>query len=250
MPIAALLLFLLFYTGAAWPDKAPLYAIVSETNTPPYAIFNADNELQAGLSKDIIDELGRRINRKVQYINLPRARVEPWLVEGQAEIACFLNPDWVNEPDKLLWSTALFSTRQLLVRRRESEPITAIQHLAGKRVGTTRGFTYPELEQVFQSGDVIRDDAHSLESNLLRLKQGRLDVVMTVDLSYHFFVKTLDDQSFSADLLWSKAPTVYCGLSRHNPKNAQLLRDTLQQITASGFIQQRLAFYMGQPLEH
>lgn len=246
MPIAAMLLFLLFYAATALSDNMPLYAIVSETNTPPYAIFNADHKLQSGLSKDIIDELGRRVNRTVEYINLPRARVEPWLIEGQAEIACFLNPDWVNEPDKLLWSTELFSTRQLLVRRSDSAPISAIQHLAGKRVGTTRGFTYPELEQVFQSGDVIRDDAHSLQSNLLRLKQGRLDVVMTVDLSYHFFVKTLDDQSFSADPLWSKAPSVYCGLSQHNPKNALLLRETLQAITASGFIEQRLAFYKGQ----
>lgn len=250
MPIAALLLFLLFYAATALPDNMPLYAIVSETNTPPYAIFNADNNLQAGLSKDIIDELALRIDRRVEYINLPRARVESWLMEGQAEIACFLNPDWVNEPDKLLWSAELFSTQQLLVRRRDSQPITAIQQLAGKRVGTTRGFTYPELEQVFQSGDVIRDDAHSLQSNLLRLKQGRLDVVMTVDLSYHFFVKTLDDQSFSADPLWSKAPAVYCGLSRQNLKSAQLLRDTLQQITASGFVQQRLAFYMGQQPEN
>jgi len=220
-----------------------LRAIVSDSNTAPYAIFNADNQLQAGLSKDIIDELARYLELPVVYINLPRARVEPWLLQGEADLACFLNPDWVEQPDDLLWTDALFTTQQLLVRRREAKPVTGIQHLAGKRVGTSRGFTYPELEQVFRSGDVIRDDAHSLESNLLRLKQGRLDVVMTVDLSYHFYVQTSADQSFSADPLWSEPPGVYCGLSRFSPNRAQQIKTALNEIVNSRFIQQRLKFY-------
>ncbi|MDP2716056.1 ABC transporter substrate-binding protein [Rheinheimera sp.] len=226
-------------------NTAPIRAVVSDSNTPPYAIFNADKVLQAGLSKDIIDELGRQLNRPVLYLNLPRARVEPWLLQGEAEIACFLNPDWVSQPEQLLWTDALFNTQQLLVRLRQAEPVAAVQHLAGKRVGTSRGFTYPELEQVFRSGDVIRDDAHSLESNLLRLKQGRLDVVMTVDLSYHFYVNTTGDHSFAADPLWSAPPAVYCGLSRHDATGAQQLNATLSRMVQSGFIQRRLTFYTG-----
>ena len=226
-------------------DTMPIRAIVSDSNTPPYAIFAADASLQAGLSKDIIDELGRRLQRPVTYLNLPRARVEPWLLEGKAELACFLNPDWVATPDKLLWTDALFTTQQLLVRRRDTTPLTGIQYLAGKRVGTTWGFTYPELEQVFRSGDVIRDDAHSLESNLLRLQQGRLDVVMTVDLSYRFYQKTAGDQNLAADPLWSEPPAVYCALSQHNVADAAALKWQFSQLVESGFIQQQLAFYMG-----
>lgn len=239
------LILLCFSVLPAAIASEPVRAIVSDSNTPPYAIFNADNVLQAGLSKDIIDELARQLNRPVQYLNLPRARVEPWLLQGEADIACFLNPDWVAQPEQLLWTDALFSTQQLMVRLRDAMPVSAVQHLAGKRVGTTRGFTYPELEQVFRSGDVIRDDAHSLESNLFRLKQGRLDIVMTVDLSYHFYVKTSHDQSFAADPLWSAPPAVYCGLSKHNPAGAQQLNAALSRMVQSGFIQRRLTFYMG-----
>ncbi|MBU1311996.1 MAG: ABC transporter substrate-binding protein [Gammaproteobacteria bacterium] len=226
-------------------DPEPIRAVVSETNTPPYAIFNAAKALQAGLSKDIIDELGLSLGRTVSYLNLPRSRVELWLQDGKADLACFLSPDWIPEPDSLQWTDPLFSTQQLLVRRKDNAIITAVQHLAGKRVGTTRGFTYPELEQVFRLGDVIRDDAHSLESNLLRLKQGRLDVVMTVDLSYHFYLKTTGDDSFAADPLWSEPPAVYCALSRHNPQQSAVLKAGFAQLVQSGFIQQRLAFYMG-----
>jgi polar amino acid transport system substrate-binding protein len=238
------LVFLLWLQSAAFAAQ-PIRAVVSESNTPPYAIFNADKVLQAGLSKDIIDELGLSLGRAVSYLNLPRSRVEPWLQSGEADLACFLSPDWVIQPDSLQWTAALFSTQQLLVRRKDSTVITAVQHLAGKRVGTTRGFTYPELEQVFKLGDVIRDDAHSLESNLLRLKQGRLDVVMTVDLSYYFYVNTSADDSFAADPLWSEPPAVYCAISKHNPRQSAALTAGFAQLVQSGFIQQRLAFYMG-----
>lgn len=240
------LVFMLLSASSLAQDTLPIRAIVSDSNTPPYAIFAADASLQAGLSKDILDELGRRLGRPVTYLNLPRARVEPWLLEGKAELACFLNPDWVATPNELLWTDALFTTQQLLVRRRDTEPLTGIQYLAGKRVGTTWGFTYPELEQVFRSGDVIRDDAHSLESNLLRLQQGRLDVVMTVDLSYHFYQKTAGDQNLAADPLWSEPPAVYCALSQHNTEDANALKRQFSQLVASGFVQQQLAFYMGQ----
>jgi polar amino acid transport system substrate-binding protein len=244
----AVVFFAIFSAGGAAQSPLQLRAIVSESNTPPYAIFAADGSLQAGISKDIIDELARQLGAGVSYLNLPRTRVEPWLRDGKAELACFLNPDWVNEPDKLSWTGALFSTQQLMIRRRDSEPVTAIQYLAGKRVGTTWGFTYPELEQVFRLGDVIRDDAHSLESNLMRLKQGRLDVVMTVDLSYHFYVKTSGDTSFAADTLWSAPPSVYCALSNYDEALSARLKQQFEQLVQSGFIGRQLNVYMGRPV--
>ncbi|MBZ9613594.1 substrate-binding periplasmic protein [Rheinheimera maricola] len=244
MRVVTLMLMLCSAAVLAQEPK-PLRAIVSDSNTAPYAIFAADASLQAGLSKDIIDELGRQLGRPVHYLNLPRTRVEPWLLEGKAELGCFLNPDWVTAAEQLLWTDALFTTQQLLIRRHDSAPLTGIQYLAGKRVGTTWGFTYPELEQVFRSGDVIRDDAHSLESNLQRLLQGRLDVVMTVDLSYHFYQKTAGDLQLAADPLWSEPPAVYCALSRYDMDAAAELKQQFRQLVQSGFIARQLAFYMG-----
>uniref|UniRef100_UPI0040481D64 hypothetical protein n=1 Tax=Rheinheimera sp. TaxID=1869214 RepID=UPI0040481D64 len=97
-----------------WPallfaePAVPLRAVVSESNTAPYAIFNAGQVLEAGLSKDIIDELASNLNRHVAYLNLPRSRVEPWLQDGEADVACFLSPDWVSAPDSLQWTEPLF----------------------------------------------------------------------------------------------------------------------------------------------
>lgn len=230
----------IFSTFAAEPA---IRAIVSDTNTPPYAIFNQYQQLAGGLSKDILDELASLTYGQVSYLDLPRARVEQWLHNGEADIACFLNPDWVERPDKLLWSPPLFVTRQLFLRLAGSPAVSNLADLAGKRVGTTRGFTYPELEQVFSLGDVVRDDAHSLQSNIQRLKQGRLDVVMSVDLSYYYYQQTLQDADIVADPIWTEAPAVFCALSNHNTKRAKALHQRLQQLVESGFIQQRVNFY-------
>lgn len=226
-----------------------LRAVVSDSNTPPYAIFDASGTLSAGLSKDILDALAMLNNLEIQYLDLPRARIESWLETGQADIACFLNPDWVVEPSLYNWSPPLFATQQLFIRRADSPPITALPDLAGKRVGTTRGFTYPELEQVFALGDVIRDDAHTLQSNLKRLEQGRLDVVMSVDLSYYFFMNNGGLGKFGADPIWSSPPSVYCAISRANPQMAAKLLGGLNMLVDNKFISRQLRRYKGENVD-
>jgi polar amino acid transport system substrate-binding protein len=239
------LLLLVLACNAAAIQNNTIRAVVSDSNTPPYAIFDTTGSLTAGLSKDILDTLAQLTQQKIQYLDLPRARVESWLQSGQADIACFLNPDWVAKPALYHWSPPLFITQQLFIRRADSSAINDLTDLVGKRVGTTRGFTYPELEQVFALGDVIRDDAHSLQSNLKRLEQGRLDVVMSVDLSYYFFVSNGGSGSFRVDPIWSTAPSVFCAVSRANPIMAKTLLNGLKALVDNLFIDQQLHRYKG-----
>lgn len=244
-----LLLLSIISCAADANERNTLRAVVSDSNTPPYAIFDGSGALSAGLSKDILDALALISQLNIQYLDLPRARIEGWLESGQADIACFLNPDWVAEPSLYFWSPPLFATQQLFIRRADSPAIKALPDLAGKRVGTTRGFTYPELEQVFSLGDVIRDDAHSLQSNLKRLEQGRLDVVMSVDLSYYFFMSNGGLGNFAADPIWSAPPSVYCAISKYNPQLASRLLSGLNRLVDNKFINRQLRRYKGEPAE-
>lgn len=247
--VRLLLLVAMASVAAVASERSVLRAVVSDSNTPPYAIFDESGMLSAGLSKDILDALALVSQLEIQYLDLPRARIESWLQSGEADIACFLNPDWVTEPALYFWSPPLFATQQLFIRRADSPAIKALPDLAGKRVGTTRGFTYPELEQVFALGDVIRDDAHSLQSNLKRLEQGRLDVVMSVDLSYYFFMNNGGAGNFGADPIWSAPPSVYCAISRHNAQLASRLLSGLNRLVDNRFINRQLRRYKGEPAE-
>ncbi len=220
-----------------------LRAVVSETNPVPYAMFSTEGKLMGGISKSLIDKIGQLHQTPVLYLDVPRARVEGWLISNQADVGCFLSPDWVSRPKALAWVGPLFYSSQLVVRRSDSKPIGQLSDLYHKRVGTIRGFVYPELEQAFAERLMIRDDAHSLESNLTRLAQGRLDAVMAVDLSLGYVMsKRQFDIALSFDLLWTKPPAIYCAISLDSPLRSALIQ-SFEQLQQNGFIQQLLQQY-------
>lgn len=220
-----------------------LRAVVSETNPVPYAIFSTEGKLMGGISKSLIDTIGQLNQLPVMYLDVPRARVEGWLINNQADVGCFLSPDWVTRPEALTWVGPLFHSAQLVVRRNGSKPILQLSDMYHKRIGTIRGFVYPELEQAFAEKLITRDDAHSLESNLTRLAQGRLDAVMTVDLSLGYVLsKRQFDAQLSFETLWTPAPAIYCAISPQSPLRPLLLK-AFEQLQSNGYIDQLLRQY-------
>jgi len=219
-------------------------AVVSDTNPVPYAMFSQDGKLSGGISKQLIDEVGKITSLPVLYLPLTRARVEQWIASGKADLGCFLSPDWVSKPKDLEWVGPLFYSAQYIVRRSDSKPNRQLSDLFHKRVGTIRGFVYPELEQAFAEELLVRDDAHSLESNLTRLAQGRLDAVMTVDLSYGYVMARQQfGVSLSYDPLWTKAPALYCALS---PKSSHLaaIKQAFDKLQQQQFIENIIRPYL------
>lgn len=223
----------------------PIKAAVSDTNAVPFAIFNNSGHLSGGMAKDILDKVAQELRSPVQYLDIPRARLEPWLVAGEAEVGCFLNPDWVSQPQRFDWTDTLFFSRQLIIRRRDSAAIRSLADLYYKRVGTTFGFIYPELQQAFTERLIVRDDAHSLQSNLKRLAQRRLDAVMAVDLSYFYLLDRQQfDVEFVAEPIWSEPPGVFCAVSQLSPRRQAILR-AFSRLKAQGVIEQLLQKYKG-----
>lgn len=220
-----------------------LRAVVSETNPVPYAMFSTEGKLMGGISKSLIDKVAHMNQIPVLYLSVPRARVENWLLSNQADIGCFLGPDWVSKPKALAWVGPLFHSTQLVVRRSDSKPIAKLSDMYHQRVGTIRGFVYPELEQAFAEKLMTRDDAHSLESNLTRLAQGRLDAVMTVDLSLGYVLsKRQFETQLSFDPIWTEPPAIYCAISQDSPLRPALQK-AFAELQATDFIQQLLMRY-------
>lgn len=234
---------LLLSMPAVLADTPTVRAIVSDSNAPPYALFTPQGGLTGGISKDILEEAVTRSSLRLQYLPLPRGRVEQWLQKNDADIACFLNPAWVEQPTQLLWSTTLFTTRQVIVRRSNSPAITSVNDLTNMHIGTERGFSYPELDALFSTKVAIRDDATTLENNLNRLQMKRVDAVLTVDLAYAYYQQLHNSAGLAADPLWAEPVGVYCALNRQQAHITTPLLNVLQQMVVDGSIKRILQRY-------
>lgn len=140
---------LMLLSLSSYASQSELRAVVSNSNAPPYALFDQNSQLVGGVSKALLENLATRSGLNLHFLPLPRGRVEQWLLRNEADIACFLNPQWMEHPSLLAWSPALFQTRQVIVRRANSPAINQLSDLLGKRIGTERGFSYPEFNDLF-----------------------------------------------------------------------------------------------------
>jgi len=223
----ALLLAGLLATGSP-AGVAEIRIAASEANASPFVLFDPAGRLHGGIARDIMAALAVELRRAPRFINAPRARVEPWLREGELDAACFLAPAWVEDATSLAWSPVLFHIQQVVVQPADSDRTASEQGFAGLRIATLLNFVYPELQEAFASGRMKRSDGASLDSNLQRLARGRVDAVVDVDIAvlYRQAQRTVPLQ-VRIDPLWAPASPVYCAFSpqfaRANPQFLLLL---------------------------
>ena len=235
-------LVLLIMTNPFRVNATTLRAIISQSNTPPYIMITSNQEY-SGLVIDTLEELGRRLEAEVKHFPIPRARVESWLNNGEADIWCFLNPAWVTKAENFDWSVSLYQTTEVLVSRQNETPFTSMATLYKKRIGTTRGFVYPQLEAAFAANQLYRDDAISLQQNLERLQQGRLDAVIADSITYQYYA--LKHQPLlTASTFWSTPVDNYCAISKTNPEMAKQINNSLRQMQQDNFFKQRIELYL------
>lgn len=176
-----LLNFLLAITAAARADT--LVFAVSTGSAMPMTEFRND-ELTGGLLKDFGDALARELGMTPRYMNLPRKRVEPALLAGQADLLCDLRPEWLDGKD-WSWTGTVFSNSMIIASRVEIAPVQRIAALAGQRIGTVLGYRYPELESRL-GARFVRDDAASDDLNTNKLLNYRFNYVVSNSLYYDY----------------------------------------------------------------
>jgi polar amino acid transport system substrate-binding protein len=156
----------------------------------PYTIYE-EGVLRAGLVKDIFDELGAELGVSIQYVDLPRKRVEAGLESGEVHIAPVAHPNWLSKEFSGDWTEPLFMLRELLVMQASSKiKYQGPQDLQGLRIGTILGYHYPFVESYFQSGATQRIDVQKADQNVDMLLNRRIDAYIVHDMVFRFFQKT------------------------------------------------------------
>lgn len=168
-----LLFAVLFGPGAVYASDLVM-AISNGSGMPMTDI--RDQELRGGILKEFGDALGGLLHLEPRYLILPRTRVEGALLRGHADLLCDLRPEWLDN-QTFLWSDAIISNRMIVAMRRETPPPGSLDAIAGLRVGTVRGYRYPEVEHLRPK--IERDNAANDSQNLEKLLLRRFDFIFT-----------------------------------------------------------------------
>ncbi|MEH6473888.1 MAG: transporter substrate-binding domain-containing protein [Halopseudomonas sp.] len=144
-------------------------------NAPPLMIQQSNS----GIYHELLQQVGAITgdNFIIEYFSI--ARLQRSFEEGKLDLEPGVNPQWRQQsPVPGVYSDAFASLEQILLfRPGKALQVTGPRSLAGKQIGTIRGYIYPGFSQSFASGEIERIDVTD-EPQLLRLlEKGRVDQV-------------------------------------------------------------------------
>lgn len=184
--------------SARTPAEEPRQLVFScnEAGWPPYLIVGPDQTCN-GIMADILREAARGLGVSVTTRTFPEKRNLLMLRQGEVDVYCKA-PEWVAEPEALLWSAPVLPSRDVLVAPADGPPVEGPEDLVGLRLGTVLGYAYPALDAALESGRITRDDAPGTVSQLRKLLRGRTDAAVVNELVARWVLRGLREPGADA----------------------------------------------------
>ena len=225
---AALRLFVILLgmavTNMAQAGGVARHAVFLTLEYPPFASESISGE---GATIEVLREALALRGWEIEVRFLPWARVPIELAQGEADGAL---PCWPAEVQRfgLQMSDPLFMSRLGFFVRTADLPglDVSLEHMKGKRVGTVRGYGYPDA---LERSGVTREDAMDDETNFKKLAAHRFDYVVLERAVGDYLLATNKAWHLSAEVSW-KDPAfamlpLYVGFLPGRPHSAELQQD-------------------------
>lgn len=236
---------LLFVSSPAWANKdLTILLAYGDNDGAPYAIEESD-KLSAGLIKDISTELAAFLDLNIEYVKIPRQRIERYLENNDIHIVLFSNPDWLSNSEKLQWSDEIFYEEDLVVVREDNpKTFNKIEDLRGMTLGTIRGYHYANLQPYFDDKFFVRYDVSTLEVNFIRLSLNRIDSLVGANVLIKYYLKTSrNPESFKVLPFTVSSHPVKAAISPNAPIDINKFNAALSQLKSEGVIEAILEKY-------
>lgn len=160
-------------------------------NGEPFTIIK-DEQLSGGLFKEIGEALAHNLGWAVRFRHAPTKRVSQLLMDGDINSICLTHPDWIEDSQKLFWSTMIAQDYDHLVSlSKKPFNFNQISDLKGLKVGAMTGYIYFDFFMDYiHKGHVIRRDFNNLSAMYASLWAERIDVAVDSLISIHYRTKT------------------------------------------------------------
>lgn len=184
---------LLFSCCLSWAkSKTLFYGVANETNSPFVEIEMKDGRLEVsgGILKLLAEALSKELEIKPTLVLLPQKRVGPDLEDGGLSMVCFVHETWFPKGfgKKLLWSDPI-TTNINLIATVKAKPISKVEDLFGKQIGTITNYYYEKLDSYFENGKINQEPGPTTLSNIQKLLHGRIDYMVISNLEFDYYKK-------------------------------------------------------------
>jgi ABC-type amino acid transport substrate-binding protein len=222
---------------AVFPARAAeLVVMVDSTANMPMARVE-EGKLVDGVHKEIGEILARHMGRQVRFLSLPRKRLEAALQQGEADLLCAYLPEWLT--GDYLWSRVVFTTDELLVTDRQFTQIRDIGLLRGQPIGTILGYYHPEMDALLGK-DFVRDNAPNMESNMAKLRLGRVHHILITQVVLDYYQRILRPPLSIHPPLTVVTWQTRCAVSRKGHVSLEEIDRAIAQATRDGSLAQML----------
>jgi polar amino acid transport system substrate-binding protein len=178
-------LLLLTLSGASFATERALRFSINDSWAMPMVRIE-DGKAVEGILLDLQLRMAAKVGRQAELIVMPRLRVQEALDTGEIDVRCYVSPNWVNSGHyRYIWSLPFMTQRDVLVGR--TPGLVQPEAIERQRLGTVLGFTYPRLQPLFDSHQLLREDARTQHQVLLKLEAARYSYAISNELSLHWF---------------------------------------------------------------
>lgn len=182
-----------FAAQLAWAEQTvPLYTYYSD---PPFSVSWPDS-----LTAKLADALTAKSHGTYRFkaVQVPRLRLDK-MIDGTQwpGLVAWVNPPWFGDESKTryAWSRPFMKDADLVLSTK-SHPVeyeNGGASLEGLRLGGVVGHRYTDVQELIDSGKLIRDDADSELQSVLKLKYGRVQVTFVQASSLPYLRQEIPD---------------------------------------------------------
>jgi ABC-type amino acid transport substrate-binding protein len=188
MRALVLSVFLLF-SPISLAAETPLRFSIADSWSMPLVNIK-DGKPDNGILFDIMQSLARQVGLPAEYHILPRLRIQSALERGDINVRCYAAQSWVpGLSGDYSWSLPILLQRDVLVGTSTNATVldSTAQLPVKEVVGTVLGYSYPALQALFDSRQLIREDARNQDQVLKKLAVGRYNYAVGNQLALDWY---------------------------------------------------------------
>lgn len=217
------------------PASSNTIIVGTNAEYPPFSLMQ--NDTISGFDIDLIQEIVKRLNKKIDLKDMPFDALLPAAQVGSIQVIAAGITATPEREQTLLFTKPYLSGDPLVIITVKSKDnaVAGVEDLTGKKVVVNEGFVADFYMSDIQGPELIR--LPTVTEGFLALTTGRADAFVTARNSAQPFFDQQGDQNFTVIPIEGTSDNYSLGISKKYPELLEPIQKVLDAMQQDGTIQ-------------